>query len=66
MVPMLRLPGVCEKQALLTNWALGSHDMVGVEFLTNLGASPDKAFFRFAPIKIQGGHCAPGRAIALY
>jgi kynurenine formamidase len=33
---------------------------------TNLGALPDKAFFLFAPVKIQGGHSAPGRAIALY
>ena len=55
-----------EKQALLTYWALGSRDMVVVEFLTNLGALPDKAFFLFAPVKIQGGHSAPGRAIALY
>ncbi len=60
------LGGVDEKQALLTYWALGSHDMIGVEFLTNLGALPDKAFFLFAPVKIQGGHSAPGRAIALY
>lgn len=60
------LGGVDEKQALLTYWALGSHDMVGVEFLTNLGALPDKAYFLFAPVKIEGGHSAPGRAIALY
>jgi kynurenine formamidase len=38
------LGGVNEKQALLTYWALGSHDIIGVEFLTNLGALPDKAF----------------------
>jgi kynurenine formamidase len=60
------LGGVDEKQALLTYWALGSHDMVGVEFLTNLGALPDRAFFLFAPVKIQGCHSAPGRAIALH
>ena len=60
------LGGVDEKQALLTYWSLGSHDMIGVEFLTNLGALPDKAFFLFAPVKIQGGHSAPGRAIGLY
>ena len=60
------LGGVDEKQALLTYWALGSHAMIGVEFLTNLGALPAKAFFLFAPVKIQGGHSAPGRAIALY
>ena len=38
------LGGVDEKQALLTYWALGSHAMIGVELLTNLGALPDKAF----------------------
>jgi len=53
-------------EALLTYWALGSHDLIGVEFLTNLGALPDTAFFLFAPVKIQDGHSAPGRAIALY
>jgi kynurenine formamidase len=40
--------------------------MVGVEFLTHVGHLPEKAFFVFAAVKIQGCHGGPGRAIALY
>lgn len=60
------LGGVDPKRALMTYWALGSKDMVGVEFLTNVGQLPDKAYFLFAPIKIRDCHGGPGRAIALY
>ena len=60
------LGGVDPKNALKTYWALGSRGVVGVEFLTNLGGLPEKAYFLFAPVKIQGCHGGPGRAIALY
>jgi kynurenine formamidase len=40
--------------------------MVGVEFLTNLDHLPEGAYFLFAPVKIQGCHGGPGRAIALF
>ena len=60
------LGGVDPGSALKTYWALGSHDMVGVEFLTNLGSLPEDAYFLFAPVKIRGCHGGPGRAIALY
>ncbi len=50
----------------MTYWALGSKDMVGVEFLTNLGALPRDAYFLFAAVKIRGCHGGPGRAIALF
>jgi kynurenine formamidase len=40
--------------------------MVGIEFLTNLGQMPQKAYFLFAAGKIRGCHGGPGRAIALY
>lgn len=58
--------GVDSKQALWTYWALGSRDMVAVEYLTQVGKLPEKAYFMFAPIKIQGCHGGHGRAIALY
>ena len=60
------LGGVDERRALMTYWMLGSKDMVGVEFLTNVGSLPEKAYFMFAPVKIRGCHGGPGRAIALY
>jgi kynurenine formamidase len=60
------LGGVEARRALLTYWALGSKGMVGVEFLTNLGALPKGAYFLFAAVKIRGCHGGPGRAIALY
>lgn len=60
------LGGTDPKQALLTYWALGSHGMVAVEFLTGLGKLPDAPYFLFAPLKIRGCHGGPGRAIALY
>jgi len=60
------LGGVDERRALMTYWALGSRGMVGVEFLTNLDRLPAGAYFLFAPVKIQGCHGGPGRAVALY
>ncbi len=63
--------GVDPKQALWTYWALGGRGMAAVEFLTGLGALKDKtnqadrAYFLFAPIKIQGCHGGHGRALAL-
>ena len=60
------LGGVDPKTALMTYWMLGTNEMVGVEFLTNVGALPEKAYFLFAPVKIRDCHGGPGRAIALY
>jgi kynurenine formamidase len=60
------LGGVDEKRALWTYWALASKGMVGVEFLTNLGALPKDAYFLFAAVKIRGCHGGPGRAIGMY
>ena len=60
------LGGVEPGGALMTYWALGSKGMVGVEYLTNVGALPEKAYFLFAAPKVRGGHGGPGRAIALY
>jgi kynurenine formamidase len=50
----------------MTYWALGTKEMVAVEFLTNIGELPAEAYFLFAPVKIQGCHGGPGRAIAVY
>ena len=60
------LGGVDPQSALKTYWMLGTRNMVGVEFLTNLSSLPSRAYFLFAPVKIQGCHGGPGRAIALY
>lgn len=62
------LGGVDPKRALMTYWALGSHEMVGVEFLHNVAAVPhDKTIhFLFAALKIRDCHGGPGRAIALW
>jgi kynurenine formamidase len=61
------LGGVDPKRALMTYWALGSREMVGVEFLNNVGSVPvDKdAYFLFAALKIRDSHSSPGRAIVL-
>jgi kynurenine formamidase len=40
--------------------------MVGVEFLSNVAAVPEDAYFLFAAIKIENCHGGPGRAIVLY
>lgn len=62
------LGGVDPRQALMTYWALGSQDMVGVEFLHNVAGVPrDKpAYFLFAAVKIRGCHGGPGRAVVMY
>ncbi len=62
------LGGVDRKRALMTYWALGSHEMVGVEFLHNVGSIPSDraAYFLFAAVKIRDCHGGPGRAIVLY
>lgn len=60
------LGGVEEKRALWTYWLLGSKGMVGVEFLTNLGALTKDAYFVFAAVKIKDCHGGPGRAIAFH
>ena len=62
------LGGADARRALMTYWALGSREMVGVEFLHNVGSIPkDKeAYFLFAAVKIRDCHGGPGRAIVLY
>lgn len=61
------LGGVDPKRALMTYWALGSSEMVGVEFLINIDQVPDEAgYFLFAAVKIRDCHAGPGRAIVLY
>ena len=50
----------------MTYWALGGHEMVGVEFLNNVGSVPKNAYFLFAPTRIRDCHTSPGRAIVLY
>lgn len=60
------LGGVDPQQALMTYWALGSREMVGVEFLHNVGKVPEGGYFLFAPLKIRDCHGGPGRAIVLY
>lgn len=62
------LGGVDSKRALMTYWALGSREMVGVEFLHNVGQIPKTkdVYFLFAAVKIRDCHGGPGRAIVLY
>ena len=61
------LGGVDPRRALMTYWALGSREMVGVEFLHNVGSIPETdAYFLFAAVKIRDCHGGPGRAIVLY
>jgi len=60
------LGGVDPRRALMTYWALGTQEMVGVEFLNNLQAVPENAYFLFAALKIRDCHATPGRAIVLY
>lgn len=61
------LGGVEPKRALMTYWALGSREMVGVEFLVNVDKIPAKdAYFLFAAVKVRDCHGGPGRAIVLY
>ena len=60
------LGGVDHKRALMTYWALGSNEMVGVEFLTNVSKVPNKSYFLFAAVKVRDCHGGPGRAMVLY
>ncbi len=61
------LGGVDPRRALMTYWALGSREMVGVEFLINVGKIPASgAYFLFAAVKVRDCHGGPGRAIVLY
>lgn len=60
------LGGVNPQRALMTYWALGSREMVGVEFLHNLGKVPQGGYFLFAALKIRDCHGGPGRAIVLF
>lgn len=61
------LGGVDARRAAMTYWAMGSSNMVGVEFLNNLGSLPNgkSIYFLFAAVKVKGCHGGPGRAIAL-
>jgi len=60
------LGGVDPRRALHTYWALGSNEMVGVEFLVNAGAIPKGGYFLFASVKVKNCHGGPGRAIVLH
>jgi kynurenine formamidase len=60
------LGGVEPKRALMTYWALGSREMVGVEFLHNVGKVPQGAYFLFSSLKVGDCHGGPGRAFVLY
>jgi len=61
------LGGVDPKRALMTYWALGSREMVGVEFLHNVDRIPKQgAYFLFAAVKVRDCHGGPGRAVVLY
>jgi len=60
------LGGVEPGRALMTYWALGSNEMVGVEMLINVRSIPRNAYFLFAPIKVRDCHGGPGRAIVLH
>lgn len=60
------LGGVDPRSALMTYWALGSNEMVGVEFLTNVGKIPKNSYFLFAAVKVRDCHGGPGRAMVLY
>jgi kynurenine formamidase len=61
------LGGVDPRQALMTYWALGSREMVGVEFLVNVDKIPVQgAYFLFAAVKVRDCHGGPGRAIVLW
>ncbi|MEZ6061378.1 MAG: cyclase family protein [Planctomycetaceae bacterium] len=62
------LGGVERRRALQTYWALGSREMVGVEFLHNVDSIPSgtKPYFLFAAIKVRDCHGGPGRAIVLW
>jgi kynurenine formamidase len=60
------LGGVDPKRALMTYWALGSQEMVGVEFMHHFEQVPENAYFLFAALKVRDCHGGPGRAIVFY
>ena len=61
------LGGVDPKRALMTYWAMGSREVVGVEFLHNLNAIPKSGgYFLFAAVKVRDCHGGPGRAVVLW
>ena len=61
------LGGVDANQARELNWFSANHQLLVLEFLTNLDSIRDRnAFFMFAPIKIRGTKAGYGRAIALW
>jgi kynurenine formamidase len=60
------LGGVDPRRALMTYWALGSNEMVGIEFLVNVGRIPVNSYFLFAAVKIRDCHGGPGRAMVLH
>jgi kynurenine formamidase len=60
------LGGAEPRRALMTYWALGTKGMAGVEYLTDVGKLPERAYFLFAGLKIRNCHGGPGRALALY
>jgi kynurenine formamidase len=62
------LGGVNPKRALMTYWSLGSREMVGIEYLHDVGRIPEGAdpYFLFAAPKIRDCHGGPGRAIVLW
>ncbi|MDA0658989.1 MAG: cyclase family protein [Planctomycetota bacterium] len=59
------LGGVDPRRAAMTYWALGSREMVGVEFLANVAQVKSGDYFLFAALKIRDCHGGPGRAIVL-
>jgi len=61
------LGGVDPRRALMTYWALGSREMVGVEFLVNVDKIPTTGgYYLYAAVKVRDCHGGPGRAIVLY
>ena len=44
------LGGVEPKRRLMTYWCLGGKGMAGVEYLTNVGQVPRRAYFLFAAV----------------
>jgi kynurenine formamidase len=60
------LGGAEPRRAAMTYWALGTREMVGVEFLHNVGNVPQGGYFLFAALKVRGCHGGPGRAIVLH
>lgn len=61
------LGGVDARRALMTYWAMGSREMVGVEFLVNVDEIPaNGSYFLFAAVKVRDCHGGMGRAIVLH